>query len=110
MPTFLMIGRHDPIDCAMHNEKSAKILAQWSSKLPELLAKHNIKMEGGWVVHPEHLAVVAYTAPSFEAMEAFSMEPENMAMAHWQSVELKPAMTLEESGQMIQQLMQQKRA
>jgi uncharacterized protein with GYD domain len=72
------------------------------SKAPELLAKHGVKMVGGWNVHPEHLVVEVYEAPSFEAMQAFSMEPEMMSITNWQTMELKAAMTLEETWKMMQ--------
>ncbi len=94
----------------MHNEKSAKLTAQWYSKLPELLAKHGIKMVGGWTVNPEHLVVQAYEAPNAEAMQAYMMDPAVEAMSYWQKLEVKPALTMEEFGQMLQQKMQQKQA
>jgi hypothetical protein len=92
----------------MHNEKSAKISADWMSKHEELEAKHGVKMVGGWTVHPEHLVIQVFEAPSYEAMNAYGMEPEVAAMATWQTMESKIAMTLEETWKMVQQRMQHK--
>ena len=108
MPTFLMIAKHDAADCAFFNEKSAKTLAEYASKLPELLAKHGIKIVGACTVNNEHLAVSIFEAPSFEAMMAWGMEPENVNMSNWQTVEIKIANTFEETAQMIQMMQQKK--
>jgi hypothetical protein len=106
MVTFLMIARHTAADCPAHNEKSRKSMAEYMSKAPKLLAKHEVKMVGGWSVHTEHLVVEVYEAPSFEAMQAVSMEPESMSMMNWQTIELKAAMTHEETAQMMMQMQQ----
>jgi hypothetical protein len=102
MVTFLLISRHSPADCPAHNEKSRKSMAEYMSKVPELLAKHEVKMVGSWVVHTEHLVVEVYEAPSYEAMDACSMEPEVMALSTWTTTEHKVAMTLEETWKMVQ--------
>jgi len=46
--------------------------------------------------------VMAFDAPSFEAMQALLMEPEMMSITNWQTMELKAAMTLEETWKMVQ--------
>jgi hypothetical protein len=45
-------------------------------KLGGLEKKHGIKRVGVWTVIPEHLLVWVYEAPSSEALQKFSMEPE----------------------------------
>jgi uncharacterized protein with GYD domain len=77
-------------------------MAEYMSKVPELLAKHGVKMVGSWVVHTEHLVVEVYEAPSYEAMDACSMEPEVMALSTWTTTEHKVAMKLEETWKMMQ--------
>ena len=106
MLTFLMIAKHDAADCAFYNEKSAKTIAEWFKKLPELQAKHGVKMVAGCTVNSEHLAVSIFEAPSFEAMMAWAMEPENANMSSWQTVETKVATTFEETAQMMMQMQQ----
>jgi hypothetical protein len=108
MPTFLVISKHNPDVCAMYNETSVKTLVDYMSKAGELEAKHGVKTVGGWNVPPEHLVVQVFEAPSFEAFQAFSMEPEVMNLAKWQTMEVKVAMTLDEVWQMMQQMPQQK--
>jgi len=105
MLTFLVIARHTPADCALHNEKSAKIMNEYWTKTKELEAKHGVKMVGGWAVTPEHLSISVVEAPSFEAMQAYGMETAIAAMHNWQTVEIKPAITFEELGRMMQQMM-----
>jgi hypothetical protein len=102
MPTFVVLSRHSPESCPMHNEKTAKIAADWMSKQEELNAKHGVKMVGSWHVHPEHLVFEVFEAPSYEAMDACLMEPEVMAMNTFCTNEVKVAMTFEEVNRMMQ--------
>jgi len=102
MVTCLLVWRHTAADCPAHNEKSRKSMAEFMSKAAELDAKHGVKVVGSWVVHSEHLMVQVCEAPSFEAMQAFSMEPESMSLMNWSTMELKAAMTLEETWKMVQ--------
>ena len=102
MVTCLLVSWHTAADCPTGNEKSRKSLAEYMSKAPELLAKHGVKMVGGWTVYGEHWTVQVYEAPSYEAMQAFSMEPEMMSITNWQTMELKAAMTGEEVWKMMQ--------
>jgi hypothetical protein len=108
MLTFLGIARHTPEMCSLHNEASQKTMIAWLSKSEELTKKHGIKIVGGWNVHSEHLTIQVLEAPTFEATQAYSMEPENMAMLNWNTLEIKVAMTLEETAQMMMQKMQAK--
>jgi hypothetical protein len=61
------------------------------------------KMVGGWNVLSEHLTVQVLEAPSFGAMHVFSMEPENMAISTWNTMEVKVAITLEDTMKMMMQ-------
>ena len=51
-----------------------------------------------------HLSVQVLEAPTFEAFQAFSMEPEVMKMSSVDTMEIKAAITLEEAGQMMMQM------
>ncbi len=103
MLTFLVFTRHAPADCAVHNEASRKTLIEWYRKTKELEAKHGVNMVGGWNVHSEHLTVQVFEAPNFEAFQAYSREPEVMNKLNWSTSEVKVAMTLEETSQMMRQ-------
>jgi hypothetical protein len=104
MLTFLLIYRHTPENCAFVNARSAKIYAEAMSKLKEFEAKHGVKMVGGWNVATEHLSVQVFEAPNFEAFQAMSMEPENMALSSVDTIEIKQAMSFEEAMQMVQMM------
>jgi hypothetical protein len=65
-------------------------------------------MVGGWNVPSEHLTVQVFEAPTFEAMQAYSMEPEVMKLSNVDTAEIKVAYTLEEMGQIMMQMMQAK--
>jgi len=75
MLTFLSVIKHTAADCLVHNEEIRKVTFEASSQMEELAKKHGIKIVGGWNVHPKHLQVMVYEAPSFEAMLAWTAEP-----------------------------------
>jgi hypothetical protein len=105
MVTFVAISRHNAEVCAFHDEKSAKTMMDWLKKAGELEAKHGVKVVAAANVIQEHLSVQVLEAPTFEAFQAYSKEPEMMAMMNWNTIEIKPAMTNEEVAQMMQQMM-----
>jgi hypothetical protein len=108
MLTFLMFLRHTPDMCALWNEQSAKIYAECGNKLAEFEAKHGVKMVGFWNVPSEHLTVQVFEAPTFEAFQALSMEPEIVNMSNVDTIEIKQAITFEEAMQMMQMMQQKK--
>jgi uncharacterized protein with GYD domain len=103
MVILLEISRHAAADCPLNNERVREATIAGMSKVEELAKKHGVKMVGGWNVHSEHLVVDVFEAPSLEAFEAFSMEPEIMNMNSWYTTEVKVALTLEETMQMMMQ-------
>lgn len=101
MPTFLIISRHSPENCPMNNEKMKTLTLELPSKLGGLEKKHGIKRVGVWTVIPEHLLVWVYEAPTSEALQEFSMEPEMVKWMSWNTSEIKLAMSLEESMKLL---------
>ena len=77
-------------------------MIEWASKTGELEAKHGVKMVSGWLVQPEYWTVQVFEAPTFEAMLAYSMEPEVMNIMNWNTIEFKVAKPLEETMKMVQ--------
>jgi hypothetical protein len=104
MVTFLVMQRHAAEVCAFHNEKSAKIMMDWLKKAGEFEAKHGVKIVAAANVIEEHLSVLVFEAPTFEAFQAYSKEPENLAMSAWATIEIKAAMTNEEVTKMMMQM------
>ncbi len=103
LPTFLIISRHSPGNCPLNNEKMKAMTLELPDKLGELEKKHRVKRLGAWTVIPEHLNVWAYEAPSSEALQEFSMEPELLKWMSWNTSEIKLAMNLEESMKILKQ-------
>ena len=101
IPTFLIISRHSPENCPMNNEKMKKLTLELPDKLGGLEKKHGIKRVGVWTVIPEHLLVWVYEAPTSEALQKFSMEPEMVKWMAWNTSEIKLAMSLEESMKLL---------
>ena len=104
MPTFLIISRHSPENCPLNNEKMKAITLELPDKLSGLEKKHGIKRVGAWTVVPEHLLVWVYEAPSSEALQKFSMEPELLKWMAFNTSEIKLAMSLEESMRILKQV------
>jgi len=94
---FLQISRHTAESCPMHNEKTKKLLMDLVGKMDKLAKKYKVKVVGNWVFPPDHTMVSVYDAPSMEVLLKFSMEPEVTAWMSYNTTELKPVMTLEET-------------
>ena len=102
MTLFLMFAKHSPENCPGFNEKAAKAYKDMFDNMEALLKKHGIRLVGGWIVPPEHLAVAVYDTPSLEAFQKVSMEPEILAMSEFSTNEYKIAISFEEQAQMLQ--------
>ena len=101
MPTFLIISRHSPENCPLNNEKMKAMTLELPDKLGGLEKKHGVKRVGAWTVIQEHLLVWVYEAPSSEALQNFSMEPEIVKWMAWNTSEIKLAMSFEESMKLL---------
>jgi uncharacterized protein with GYD domain len=103
MPTIIQISKHSPEDCAMFNEKARKMTLDILAKLEGLAKKHGVKVIGAWNVPSEHLVIAVYEAPTFEAFQKFTMEPEIIASSAYTTTEIKAAITSEELVKMLKQ-------
>ena len=101
MPTFLIISRHSPENCPLNNEKMKKMTLELPEKMSKFEKKHGIKRVGVWTVIPEHLVVWVYESPNSDALQKFSMEPDVAKWMAWNTSEIKLAMSLEESMQLL---------
>jgi len=101
MPQFLIISRHSAENCPLNNEKIRSMTLELPSKLIGLEKKHGIRRIGAWTVIPEHILVWVYEAPSSEALQQFSMEPDILKWMAWNTSEIKLAMSLEESVELL---------
>ena len=98
---FLQISKHAAESCPMHNEKTKKMLMDLMNKMDKLTKKYKIKAVGNWVFPPDHTIISVYDAPSMEVVLKMSMEPEVMAWLSYNTTELKPVMTLEETIKLL---------
>jgi hypothetical protein len=101
MPIFLIISRHSAENCPLNNEKMKTMTLELPAKLVGLEKKHRVKRIGAWTVVPEHLLIWVYEAPSSDALQEFSMEPEIVKWMAWNTSEIKLAMSLEESMKLL---------
>ena len=102
MPLILKIAKHSSQNCPLNNDATKQLNQQTMSQLPELTKKHGIKVVGAWTVVNEHLLVMVYETPSFEAFQKFLMEPALMKwIASQETAEYKVAMTAEESMKLV---------
>jgi hypothetical protein len=103
MAIFLIISRHSAENCPLNNEQMKAMTLALPDKLGGLEQKHGVTRVGAWTVIPEHLLVWVYEAPSSEALQNFSMEPEIVKWMAWNTSEIKLAMSFEESLTLLQQ-------
>jgi hypothetical protein len=103
MPTFLIISRHTPENCPMYNEKKRKAMLAYFNKMDAWAKKYKVKMVGAWSVPNEHLNFLVVEAPSLEAFQKVSMEPEAMAVGATETFEVKMVMNEEEIMKALRQ-------
>jgi len=103
MPTFLLISRHSPENCPLFNEKKRKANLAYLDKFDAWSKKYGVKTVGVWSVPNEHLTFMVIEAPSLEAFQKVSMEPEAMAVGASETYEVKLALNMEEIVKMLRQ-------
>lgn len=89
MPTFLVLSRHAPESCWMHNAKTRQIHINLVNKLESLLKKHRITLLGCWFDLPGHALYEFYDAPDLEAFQKMAMEPEIVQWSSFNTMEIK---------------------
>ena len=98
---FLQLSKHSIESCPLHNEKVKKVYADSFAKMGQLMEKHGIKLVGGWTAVLDHLFVAVCEAPSMDALMKFSMEPEPMSWFEYNSTQIMPVMSIEESMMLL---------
>jgi Domain of unknown function (DUF3303) len=99
---FLQISTHPPESCPMHNAKAMKAYKDIMAKPDSYwMKKYRVKMIGGWVAIPEHTQVMVWDAPNMEALMKAGTEPEMMAWFGYNTSQIMPVMTIEESAKLF---------
>ncbi len=97
MSHFVVISRHTAESCPLNNGKTRQIALDAMAALPGLAKKYGITVVGSWSVNPEHLIVQVFDAVNLDSMLKFSMEPALLKWWSFNTSEIKPATTLEET-------------
>jgi uncharacterized protein with GYD domain len=103
MATFLMIAKHTPQNCPLFNAQTRKVYANWFAKFQDILQKYGVKVVAGCSVVSEHLTICVFEAPNLEALQRAGMEPEIFAVNMVDTIEIKPAISIEEAFKTFQQ-------
>ncbi len=102
MSHFVMISRHTAESCPMNNGKTRQIALEAIAALPEAAKKFGIKVVGSWTVLPEHLTVHVFDAVNLDTVLKFSMESSLLKWWSFNTSEIKPAITLDETVKLLQ--------
>jgi len=102
MATFLMITKHAPDKCPMYNETAKRAWAKLFASQGEKQTKYGVKIIGGWTVHGEHQTFGVFDAPSLEALHAYMLDPDVLAVNASDIIEVKMVMGMEEVAKMLQ--------
>lgn len=87
----------------MFNPHTRKVYTNWLAKMPETFQKYGIKLVSACTVLSEQLTVFILDAPSLEALQRMEMEPEHFAVNMIDTIEVKPALNMEEGIKAFQQ-------
>jgi len=97
MVTVFVFERHTAADCPARNEISGKIFGELGMKGQELCKKHGIKFVGAWILHPEHLIIYQYDAPSMDAYIQLEREPLMVKWRLFTDAKFKMGITMEDA-------------
>jgi hypothetical protein len=98
MPTYLIISKHSPTECPMHNSKMRKLAEDVSKRSEELNKKFGCKDVGSWNDFLGHTLYVVIEAPSAEALQKTMMDPIMVEWLAHNETEIKMIMTEEEAA------------
>lgn len=102
MSHFVMISRHTAESCPMNNGKTRQIALDAMAQLPALAKKYGITVVGSWSINPEHLTVEVFDAVNLDSVLKFSMEPVLLRWWSFNTSEIKPATTFEETLKLLE--------
>ena len=103
MPTFLVISRHNPESCWMHNAATRQIHVNLANKLESLLKKHKISLLGCWFDLPGHTLYEFYDVPNIEALQKMVAEPEIVQWSSFNTMEIKMVNSVDDVMGMLKQ-------
>ena len=86
----------------MNNVKTRQIALDAMAALPALAKKYGITVVGSWSINPEHLIVQVFDAVNLDSLLQFSMEPALLKWWSFNTTEIKPATTFEESIKLLE--------
>jgi hypothetical protein len=78
--------------CPSHESKYRPISVTWYEKVESLAAKHGMKFLGSYADTNMHDIYAIFDTPSMDTFMKFIMEPEIMAMGHFNKVRIIPVM------------------
>lgn len=97
-----MISRHTAESCPLNNDKTRQIALDAMAALPALAKKYEITVVGGWSINPEHMIVQVFDALNLDSLLKFSMEPLLLKWWSFNTSEIKPATTFEETIKLLE--------
>lgn len=101
MTHFVVISRHTAESCPLTNGKTRQIALDAMGSLLELANKYGIQVIGAWSVNPEHMTVLVFDAVNLDSILKFSMEPALLKWWSFNTTEIKPATTFEETLKLL---------
>jgi L-rhamnose mutarotase len=104
MPTFLVINRHSPESCPMHDEKMMKLMLEVDAEQTEIQKKHGVKRVGMWTDTPQHTMYIIYEAPTAEVFQRIFMEPKLRQWTGYTSSDIRMVLNYEEGAKLTAQL------
>ncbi len=101
MVNFLMISKHAPVDCPLHNEKTKKMWMDYVNAVGEIEKKYGTKSVGVWSDIPAHTVYMVVEAPSAEIFQKSLMEPLIMQLILSSETQIKMVLSQEESMKLM---------
>ncbi|MFQ5761924.1 MAG: hypothetical protein ACE5PO_02715 [Candidatus Bathyarchaeia archaeon] len=91
---YLALAVHPPQACPSSNAAVKDSAKKALSNLESVSKKHNVKIEGSYVLTPSHKLVLVADAPNVEAFNRLLME---VGLTQWNEIEVYPTWSLQEA-------------
>ncbi len=103
MPIFIIISRHTPESCPVHNEVERKRSLEAFERMGEFAKKYEIKVLGDYAVMPEHTEYLILEGPN-ESFHRSMTEPYMVEYLSHYATDIKTATSVAEAMQQMKMM------
>jgi hypothetical protein len=105
---ILQTLKHVSESCPLSKPENLQTMKTWLENVELLAAKHRIKVVGVWTDRWGHTSWALYETPNMDDFTKFEMEPENLKVVTFNSIETRRVTSAKETLAFFKQYQQAK--